>query len=185
MRRHYQNMNNRYQSANVTLSVVTARDADRNVADAAARVRRGVASHRHKGKRGRNAKLKKHGFPHHYAKKRRSFVKTTDVFLPKNRLFFPLFPTFSRIVSLLTLIRHMSGAENKVLRRGLRPIGSKFLPQFAGLGVLVAERQLNGLFHFGANLFRRYAMPFGNLLDNVTSHQNHSIRILVSLIGLY
>ena len=80
MRRHYQNMNNRYQSANVTLSVVTARDADRNVADAAARARRGVASHRHKGKRGRNAKLKKYGFPHHYAKKRRSFVKTTDAF---------------------------------------------------------------------------------------------------------
>ena len=39
MRRHYQNMNNRYQSANVTLSVVTARDADRNVADTLARMR--------------------------------------------------------------------------------------------------------------------------------------------------
>ena len=52
----YQNTNNRYQSANVTLGLLRQRDADRNATDTAARVRRGVASHRHEVMRGQTKK---------------------------------------------------------------------------------------------------------------------------------
>ncbi|MBR0283581.1 MAG: hypothetical protein IJQ81_18630 [Oscillibacter sp.] len=52
IRCHYGSTNNRYQTANVTLDVVTARDADTHITDAAARVRHSIATRRHEVVRG-------------------------------------------------------------------------------------------------------------------------------------